>query len=190
MSSKPLRVKQELLPTIVLYRRLLRIHNKVLPIQMKLMGDEYLKVPPLPSHNQRSPISYSLPRLVQAEWRRTRTTTNPLHLVGFLTEWQKYLDFHEAQLILLNHQQSIDSLQSVQDHQSSEQKQQGATEEVVEAAKERVREGQKLSEEIFEKVSSSLPPSSYRRTFFSSSSFVVPSSLGIPASPSQNSKRN
>lgn len=106
---------------------------------MKMMGDDYLK----------------------AEFRRTRETTNPLHLVGFLTEWQKYLDFHEAQLILINHQHSIDSLQSVQEHRKEDAVTGGendggvksASEKVVEEAKERVREGQKLSEEMFEKLS-------------------------------------
>lgn len=36
--------------------------------------------------------------MVQAEFRRTRTAENPLHLVGFFTEWQKYLFLHEQQL--------------------------------------------------------------------------------------------
>ncbi|GAA5871833.1 hypothetical protein JCM1840_004014 [Sporobolomyces johnsonii] len=66
----------ELLPPLPLYRRLLRVHRKVLPAEFRIMGDDYVK----------------------AEFRRTRSTDNPLHIVGFLSEWKKYLDFHEAQL--------------------------------------------------------------------------------------------
>ncbi|BGP43817.1 hypothetical protein JCM10450v2_008015 [Rhodotorula kratochvilovae] len=66
----------ELLPPLPLYRRLLRVHRKVLPAELRLMGDDYIK----------------------AEFRRTRSTDNPLHIVGFLSEWKKYLDFHEAQI--------------------------------------------------------------------------------------------
>lgn len=29
---------------------------------------------------------------VKAEFRRTRSTDNPLHIVGFLSEWKTYLD--------------------------------------------------------------------------------------------------
>ncbi|BGP58432.1 hypothetical protein JCM8202_004257 [Rhodotorula sphaerocarpa] len=65
---------RELLPPLQLYRRLLRVHRKVLPVEMRLMGDEYVK----------------------AEFRRTRSTDNPLHIVGFLSEWKKYLDHHES----------------------------------------------------------------------------------------------
>ncbi|GAA5891997.1 hypothetical protein JCM6882_007433 [Rhodosporidiobolus microsporus] len=66
----------ELLPPLQLYRRLLRVHRKVLPRELRVMGDGYVK----------------------DEFRRTRSTDNPLHIVGFLGEWKKYLDFHEAQL--------------------------------------------------------------------------------------------
>lgn len=34
----------QLLPPLPLYRRLLRVHRKVLPIEMRVMGDEYIKV--------------------------------------------------------------------------------------------------------------------------------------------------
>ncbi|GAA5830371.1 hypothetical protein JCM3766R1_002696 [Sporobolomyces carnicolor] len=67
---------KELLPPIALYRRLLRVHRRVLPTELRVFGDEYVK----------------------AEFRRTRSTDNPLHIVGFLSEWKKYLDVHEAQL--------------------------------------------------------------------------------------------
>ncbi|KAI1611583.1 hypothetical protein EDD37DRAFT_428973 [Exophiala viscosa] len=57
-----------LLPPIPLYRRLLRIHRKKLSPEERLFGDTYLK----------------------AEFRRHRDIENPLHIVGFLTEWQNY----------------------------------------------------------------------------------------------------
>lgn len=37
-------VASQLLPPLPLYRRLLRIHRKALPIEMRVMGDEYVKV--------------------------------------------------------------------------------------------------------------------------------------------------
>ncbi|KAK4673373.1 Bifunctional NAD(P)H-hydrate repair enzyme [Podospora pseudopauciseta] len=57
-----------LLPPIYLYRRLLRAHRKHLPAEMRLLGDEYVK----------------------AEFRAHRSVENPVHLIGFLTEWQLY----------------------------------------------------------------------------------------------------
>lgn len=57
-----------LLPPIPLYRRLLRIHRKKLNPEERVFGDTYLK----------------------AEFRRHREIENPLHIVGFLTEWQRY----------------------------------------------------------------------------------------------------
>ncbi|KAL1841263.1 hypothetical protein VTJ49DRAFT_7265 [Mycothermus thermophilus] len=57
-----------LLPPIYLYRRLLRAHRKHLPPEMRLLGDEYVK----------------------AEFRAHRNVENPVHLIGFLTEWQLY----------------------------------------------------------------------------------------------------
>lgn len=65
---------QSLLPPLVLYKRLLRAHKKHLPVEMKVLGDDYVK----------------------AEFRRTKTTDNPLHIMGFLSEWKKYLDAIEA----------------------------------------------------------------------------------------------
>lgn len=45
ISAAPLKVlADQLLPSIPLYRRLLRVHRKVLPIEMRVMGDEYVKV--------------------------------------------------------------------------------------------------------------------------------------------------
>lgn len=57
-----------LLPPIHLYRRILRIHRKVLPTEARLLGDEYVK----------------------SEFRLHRDVENPVHIVGFLTEWQLY----------------------------------------------------------------------------------------------------
>ncbi|KUJ24090.1 ACN9-domain-containing protein [Mollisia scopiformis] len=57
-----------LLPPIPLYRRLLRAHRKHLPQDMRLMGDEYIK----------------------SEFRAHRNVENPVHIIGFLTEWQMY----------------------------------------------------------------------------------------------------
>ncbi|PSS23026.1 hypothetical protein M430DRAFT_33648 [Amorphotheca resinae ATCC 22711] len=57
-----------LLPPIPLYRRLLRAHRKHLPKEMRLLGDEYVK----------------------SEFRAHRNVENPVHIIGFLTEWQMY----------------------------------------------------------------------------------------------------
>jgi len=58
-----------LLPPIPLYRRVLRAHRD-LPREMRSLGDEYVK----------------------AEFRRHREVANPLHVVGFLSQWKLYLD--------------------------------------------------------------------------------------------------
>ncbi|OAX78748.1 acetate non-utilizing protein 9, mitochondrial [Emergomyces africanus] len=57
-----------LLPPLQLYRRLLRVHRTKLPKDMRLLGDEYVK----------------------SEFRAHRNVDNPIHIVGFLTEWQLY----------------------------------------------------------------------------------------------------
>lgn len=47
--SEAAEAASQLLPPLPLYRRLLRVHRKVLPIEMRVMGDEYIKVSvPLP----------------------------------------------------------------------------------------------------------------------------------------------
>jgi hypothetical protein len=56
-----------LLPPIPLYRRLLRSHRKLLA-EMRILGDSYVK----------------------AEFRAHRKVENPVHIIGFLTEWQLY----------------------------------------------------------------------------------------------------
>lgn len=57
-----------LLPPIHLYRRLLRANRHKLPPDLRIYADEYIK----------------------SEFRLHRDITNPLHIIGFLTEWQKY----------------------------------------------------------------------------------------------------
>ncbi|KAI4142899.1 MAG: hypothetical protein L6R39_004785, partial [Caloplaca ligustica] len=57
-----------LLPPIPLYRRLLRAHRRFLAKDMRVLGDEYVK----------------------REFRAHRDVENPLHIVGFLKEWQLY----------------------------------------------------------------------------------------------------
>lgn len=59
----------ELLPPIPLYRALLRAHRK-LPHEMRSLGDVYVK----------------------DEFRRHQTADNPVHIMGFLSQWKMYLD--------------------------------------------------------------------------------------------------
>jgi len=58
-----------------LYRQLLRSH-RLLPIEMRSLGDDYLK----------------------SEFRRHKTADNPVHIMGFLLEWNKYLHHLRDQL--------------------------------------------------------------------------------------------
>ncbi|MCJ1248496.1 acetate non-utilizing protein 9 [Trapelia coarctata] len=57
-----------LLPPIPLYRRILRTHQKHLDAEMRILGDQY----------------------VRSEFRAHREVENPVHIIGFLTEWQMY----------------------------------------------------------------------------------------------------
>ncbi|KKK12556.1 hypothetical protein P175DRAFT_0470570 [Aspergillus ochraceoroseus IBT 24754] len=57
-----------LLPPLPLYRRVLRVHRKKLDPEMRILGDSYVK----------------------SEFRAHRSVDNPLHIIGFLTEWQLY----------------------------------------------------------------------------------------------------
>ncbi|KAK0520459.1 hypothetical protein OC834_007032 [Tilletia horrida] len=65
---------QALLPPIPLYRRLLRAHRYALAAEMRSLGDAYIK----------------------DEFRRHRKTDNPLHIIGFLSQWKLYLDALEV----------------------------------------------------------------------------------------------
>lgn len=57
-----------LLPPIPLYRRLLRAHRNHLDHEKRVLGDAYIK----------------------SEFRAHRNVENPIHIVGFLKEWQMY----------------------------------------------------------------------------------------------------
>ncbi|THC95985.1 hypothetical protein EYZ11_004532 [Aspergillus tanneri] len=57
-----------LLPPLPLYRRILRVHRKKLEPEMRMLGDGYVK----------------------SEFRAHKDVDNPLHIIGFLTEWQLY----------------------------------------------------------------------------------------------------
>lgn len=59
-----------LLPPLPLYRRLLRAHRSLPNLEMRTLGDTYVK----------------------DEFRRHRSIENPLQIVGFLTQWKLYLD--------------------------------------------------------------------------------------------------
>ncbi|GAA5990375.1 hypothetical protein JCM11641_002342 [Rhodosporidiobolus odoratus] len=127
----------ELLPPLVLYRRLLRVHRKVLPRELRVMGDEYVK----------------------AEFRRTRTSDNPLHIVGFLGEWGNYLDFHESQLPSSPTTPSCSpSPSSVPENSppvsssESSTSPSAAEEQREKAAWERLKVGQKLDEGVMEQL--------------------------------------
>ncbi|KAJ7661128.1 ACN9-domain-containing protein [Mycena rosella] len=72
LSSKPLNLTEAsaaLLPPKPLYRRILRAHRTLAP-DLRFMGDGYVK----------------------AEFRRHQTATNPVHVIGFLSQWKMYLD--------------------------------------------------------------------------------------------------
>ncbi|CAI6338538.1 unnamed protein product [Periconia digitata] len=67
-ASKPFRpAPMALLPPLPLYRRLLRAHRK-LGVEERTLGDMYVK----------------------AEWKAHKNVDNPVHIIGFLTEWQYY----------------------------------------------------------------------------------------------------
>ncbi|KAI5962959.1 uncharacterized protein KGF55_002751 [Candida pseudojiufengensis] len=58
-----------LLPPLQLYRSILRAHVNKLPQELRYLGDQYVK----------------------KEFKDHKKIDNPLHVVGFLTEWQDYL---------------------------------------------------------------------------------------------------
>ncbi|KAF9478842.1 ACN9-domain-containing protein [Pholiota conissans] len=72
ISKSPLKLTEAsamLYPPLPLYRRLLRGHRNLLPY-MRSLGDEYVK----------------------AEFRRHKEVTNPVYIMGFLSQWKSYLD--------------------------------------------------------------------------------------------------
>ncbi|PSK53939.1 hypothetical protein B9Z65_7745 [Elsinoe australis] len=74
-SSGLKQVPMALLPPIPLYRRILRTHRKKLPVEMRVLGDDYVK----------------------SEFRNHQKIDNPVHIIGFLTEWQTYVQQIEAE---------------------------------------------------------------------------------------------
>lgn len=60
--------KLAILPPIPLYRRLLRTHRKRLGPEERTIGDLYLK----------------------DEFHRHKDIDNPIHIIGFLSQWQQY----------------------------------------------------------------------------------------------------
>ncbi|WBW72773.1 mitochondrial respiratory chain complex II assembly LYR family protein Sdh7 [Schizosaccharomyces osmophilus] len=87
--------KNALTPPIPLYRRLLRAHRTMLGPQERALGDEYVK----------------------AEFRRHRGVTNPLHLVGFLTSWQRYAETLEVDAWKKTQVDNRDLLESLNEQQ-------------------------------------------------------------------------
>ncbi|KAF8526205.1 hypothetical protein BU17DRAFT_82971 [Hysterangium stoloniferum] len=72
VSTRPLNLREassQLYPPIPLLRRLLRAHRN-LPLEMRSLGDNYVK----------------------DEFRRHKDTNNPLHIIGFLSQWKMYLE--------------------------------------------------------------------------------------------------
>ncbi|CAE6429113.1 unnamed protein product [Rhizoctonia solani] len=77
VGTKPLNLSETsatLLPPTPLLRRLLRVHRS-LPTEMRILGDDYVK----------------------AEFRRHQKIDNPVHIIGFLSQWKMYLDQLEQQ---------------------------------------------------------------------------------------------
>lgn len=61
--------KIELLPPLMLYRRILRSH-RLLPVPQRVLGTSYVK----------------------SEFKQHKNVDNPAQIIAFLTQWQKYLE--------------------------------------------------------------------------------------------------
>ncbi|KAK7208196.1 acetate non-utilizing protein 9, mitochondrial precursor [Myxozyma melibiosi] len=68
-SARTMMPEVNVLPPIPLYRRILRAHRR-LPTEHRFLGDQYVK----------------------SEFRLHRDTENPLHIIGFLSSWQQYVE--------------------------------------------------------------------------------------------------
>lgn len=68
-ARRPERDVPPLLPPLQLYRQILRTHVHKLPADLRFLGDQYVK----------------------AEFKAHQNIDNPLHIVGFLSQWQDYL---------------------------------------------------------------------------------------------------
>ncbi|KAG8972539.1 acetate non-utilizing protein 9 [Tulasnella sp. 425] len=106
VTSQPLKLQEasaSLLPPLPLYRRILRAH-RILPREMRLLGDDYVKagtaIPAQPRSSRFKTHAFvhtqCLSPPVFAEFRRHRSTDNPLHIIGFISEWKLYLDQLES----------------------------------------------------------------------------------------------
>ncbi|KAK6464906.1 hypothetical protein DFJ63DRAFT_97900 [Scheffersomyces coipomensis] len=71
---RPERDVAPLLPPLTLYKSILRAHIRYLPVEIRTLGDSYVK----------------------QEFRNHQKIDNPLHIVGFLTQWQDYLKAMEV----------------------------------------------------------------------------------------------
>ena len=121
-AANPIRsnVPLAILPPLHLYRRLLRTHRKHLDPEKRLFGDEYVK----------------------AEFRRHRDIDNPIHIIGFLSQWQLY-----AQQLEGNDWQGKKLDQEVLDKLSDQQV--GQLYELMTAIQKRAR-GEEVPDEAFE----------------------------------------
>ncbi|KAG1089944.1 hypothetical protein G6F42_019834 [Rhizopus arrhizus] len=77
---------QMLMAPIKLYREILRSHRS-LPPAMRSLGDDYVK----------------------AEFKRHKDIDNPAHIVGFVSQWQSYLDMMQTQTAPLPQESSAPS---------------------------------------------------------------------------------
>lgn len=75
-----------------LYRHILRAH-RALPREMRLLGDDYVKAG-TPSSFEKFDCFAQILCLnsMLSEFRRHREVTNPIHIIGFLSQWKYYLD--------------------------------------------------------------------------------------------------
>jgi Complex1_LYR-like len=104
---------QALLPPIQLLRRLLRAHRDKLSPEMRSLGDNYVK----------------------DEFKRHQKIDNPLHIVGFLSQWKLYLDALEQ----------------------GDTGEAGEGESHIDAASKRYFRGKRLDPETMEKVRATRP---------------------------------
>ncbi|KAL0083672.1 hypothetical protein J3Q64DRAFT_1809955 [Phycomyces blakesleeanus] len=79
-----------LLAPMELYRQILRVH-RCLPPAMRSLGDDYVK----------------------AEFRRHKDVDNPVHLIGFVSQWQEYLDTLKVQTAPIKTESSAPSEDSL-----------------------------------------------------------------------------
>ncbi|KAG1468587.1 hypothetical protein G6F56_003748 [Rhizopus delemar] len=77
---------QVLMAPLKLYKEILRSHRS-LPPAMRALGDDYVK----------------------AEFKRHKDIENPAHIVGFVSQWQTYLDTIQVQTAPLSKDSSAPS---------------------------------------------------------------------------------